>query len=380
MADDAYVILTGAKNNAGDFLIRHRAIGVLGRTRPDRKLVKLDAWKPCGDKELEAINTSRALLLVGGPSLQKDMHPRIYPLTSDLDRIKVPIIMMGVGWKSESGTWPHSRDYRFTPDSLRLINRVAESGHFSSVRDYHSENVLRHHGMTNVVTTGCPALFADESERAAERPATIRSVGFSLGVSFLDSKRMRDQMRDIILKLRDQLAAPRFVVAFHHSLADGFLATHGASNDHLTRHREFAGWLTEQGIEYADISGSAERMIDFYSQIDLHIGYRVHAHILMTSLSKNSILLAEDGRGIALKDVIGKSVIDAIEKIDVSKASKVLARYAGYDRFHPSPDLRDEIVGVVHNEVANGFVRSQTSAGAAQLLWTQMTNFTKQLP
>lgn len=283
MADDAYVILTGAKNNAGDFLIRHRAIGVLGRTRPDRKLVKLDAWKLCGDKELDAINTS-------------------------------------------------------------------------------------------------PALFADESERAAERPATIRSIGFSLGVSFLDSKRMRDQMRDIILKLRDQLAAPRFVVAFHHSLADGFLATHGASNDHLTRHREFAGWLTEQGIEYADISGSAECMIDFYSQIDLHIGYRVHAHILMTSLSKNSILLAEDGRGIALKDVIGKSVIDAIEKIDVSKASKVLARYAGYDRFHPSPDLRDEIVGVVHNEVANGFVRSQTSAGAAQLLWTQMTNFTKQLP
>lgn len=308
------------------------------------------------------------------------MHPRIYPLVSDLEWIKVPNILMGVGWKSESGTWAHSRDYRFTPDSLRLINRAAESGYLSSVRDYHSENVLRHHGITNVVTTGCPALFADESERAAERPPTIRSVGFSLGVSFLDSKRMRDQMRDIILKLREQLGAPRFVVAFHHSLADGFLATHGASSDHLTRHREFAGWLTEQVIEYADISGSAERMIDFYSEMDLHIGYRVHVHILMTSLSKNSILLAEDGRGIALKDVIGKSVIDAIKKIDVSKASKALARYAGYDRFHLSPDLCDEIVEVVQSEVANGFVRSQTSAAAAQLLWTQMTNFTKQLP
>ncbi len=283
--------------------------------------------------------------------------------------------MMGVGWKSESGTWRHSRDYRFTSDSLKLIHRAAESGHFSSVRDYHSENVLRHHGMTNVVTTGCPALFADQSERAAERPTTIRSVGFSLGVSFLDSKRMRDQMRDIILKLSDQLAAPRFVVAFHHSLAGGFLATNGASNEHLTRHREFAGWLTEQGIEYADISGSAERMIDFYSQMDLHIGYRVHAHILMTSLSKNLILLADAGCGIVVKDVV-----DAIEKIDVSKASKLLACFAGYDSFHPSPNLREEIAGVVHNKVATGFIRSQTSARAAQLLWTQMTSFTKQLP
>lgn len=64
------------------------------------------------------------------------------------------------------------------PDSLRLIHHAAESGHFSSVRDYHSENMHQHHGITNVVTTGCPALSADESERAAERPATIRSVGF----------------------------------------------------------------------------------------------------------------------------------------------------------------------------------------------------------
>lgn len=132
---------------------------------------------------------------------------------------------------------------------------------------------------------------------------------------------MRDQMRGIILKLRDQLAAPRFVVSFLYSLADRFLTTYSASNDHLTRHRKFAGCLTEPGIEYADIFGSAERMIDFYSQIDLHIGDRVHAHILMTSMSTNSILRAEDGRGIALKDVIGKPVIDAIEKIDVSNAS-----------------------------------------------------------
>ena len=121
-------------------------------------------------------------------------------------------------------------------------------------------------------------------------------------------------------------------------------------------------------------------MIDFYSKVDFHVGYRVHAHILMTSLAKKSILLAEDGRGIALKDVLGNGVIDAIEKINMSKVSKALAHFTSYDRFHPSPFLNDEIIGVVRNEIANGFVRSHTSAACAQRLWPLMVNFTKQLP
>lgn len=51
----------------------------------------------------------------------------------------------------------------------------------------------------------------------------------------------------------------------------------------------------------------------FYLQMHLHIGYKFHAHILMTSWSKNSILFAKDGGGIALREVIGNSMIDSNE-------------------------------------------------------------------
>lgn len=100
----------------------------------------------------------------------------------------------------------------------------------------------------------------------------------------------------------------------------------------------------------------------------------------MTSLSKNSILLAEVGRGIALTKGICKSVIDTIEKVDVSKASNALACYAGCERFHQSTDFCDEIAYVVGDEVANGFIRSQPLAAFAQLLRTPMANSTQQLP
>lgn len=379
MTENAYVVLTGAKNNAGDFLIKRRAIEALERTRPDRNLVLYDAWKPFEEKDLDVVNSARALILAGGPSLQKDMYPRIYPLVRDLDRIKVPVVTMGVGWKSETGTWEHSRSYEFSPSTLSLIRKLSDSGYTSSVRDYHSENALRHHGMSNVMTTGCPALFAGDTAQTGDRDE-IRTIGFSLGVSFLKSARMQAQMREVITKLRDEIRNAELVVAFHHSLDDSFLKTHGASEQHLRGHRVFAEWLSEQGISYTDISGSAERMIDFYSGMDFHIGYRVHAHILMTSLGKKSVLLAEDGRGIALKEVIGNSVIDAIEDVRVSKASRVLSRFAGYDRYRPSPLLPREILAMVREEISTGFIRSRSSSKTAELLWSKMDHFTRQLP
>lgn len=43
---DYYVILTGSKNNAGDFLIKYRAKKLFAALRSDREIVDLDAWKP----------------------------------------------------------------------------------------------------------------------------------------------------------------------------------------------------------------------------------------------------------------------------------------------------------------------------------------------
>ena len=46
--------------------------------------------------------------------------------------------------------------------------------------------------------------------------------------------------------------------------------------------------------EVIDVSYD-EKKIDMYLDFDLHIGYRVHAHIYFLSKSKPSILLHEDG-------------------------------------------------------------------------------------
>ncbi|MGH8370059.1 MAG: polysaccharide pyruvyl transferase family protein, partial [Gammaproteobacteria bacterium] len=298
---DNYVLLTGGKSNAGDFLIKKRAIALLGALRPDRQLIDVNAWEPVDDTRLEIINRSKALILTGGPALQKNMYPGVYPLRENLDEIEVPILALGIGWKSLTGNWSDTRNYPLSRDTLRLLQRIDRSGYLSSVRDYHTLNVLFHHGFNNFQMTGCPALYSPESEWSPNLNSPIKKVSFSLGVSFLSSKVMEQQMQSMLSMLGDKFGNSRVTTVFHHSTSQTFLKTHNATRHHLKGHLKFIEWLEARSFPYVDISGSADRMIEHYSGTDMHVGYRVHAHILMSSISKPSILLAEDGRGKALK-------------------------------------------------------------------------------
>ena len=132
---DRFVILTGAKSNAGDYLIKYRAMQLLSALRPDRDIVDYDGWITLTDEQLDVVNQSRALILTGGPALQYKMYPGVFPLIDDLTRIKVPILTLGIGWKSAAGRWPDTHDYPLSEKSIELIKTIDESPCRSSVRD-----------------------------------------------------------------------------------------------------------------------------------------------------------------------------------------------------------------------------------------------------
>ena len=126
-----------------------------------------------------------------------------------------------------------------------------------------------------------------------------------MGVNFINSKSLESEMKQIILILKKRFQENDFKVVFHHSLdKEKYLSTHNAKLHFLNKHRLFSNWLKQQSIEFVDVSGSVEGLKDIYNECDLHVGFRVHAHIFMCSKSKPSILINEDGRGKALNDVL----------------------------------------------------------------------------
>ena len=384
---DRYVLLTGGRNNAGDYLIKYRAKQLLSALRPDRTIVDYDAWKLLTPEQLEVINQSRALLLTGGPSLQYRMRPSIYPMVEDLNRIRAPIIMMGIGWKSPDGSWESTHRYPLSPATLELLKRIDKTGYSSSVRDYHTANVLFHYGLKNVLMTGCPALYSLEHiGKASASLKDVKKVSVSLGASFVHNTGMEQAMKRLVLELRERFKSQEMTVTFHHSLnREQFVSTYNGNRVFLERHLTFADWLRQRGIPYVDISGSEQKLIEHYSRCDLHVGYRVHAHIFMSSVSKPSILINEDGRGRALRDVTGGICLDgytysAGRPSLLGKVKSRLFGTASDSSLRPSLAASADVLSQIEYEIATGFPRIGQARGNIDRHFDVMRRFIAQLP
>ncbi|WP_063669838.1 polysaccharide pyruvyl transferase family protein [Aliivibrio fischeri] len=377
-----YVILTGSKNNAGDFLIKYRAKELFKGLRPDRDIIDINGWEELDDNKLEIINNSESLILMGGPALSKKMVPNVYNLPEDLSKIKVPIIMMGVGWHSTKGEWEDSKSYTLNNRTKELIEKISSSGHESSVRDYHTQNVLFNYGYKNVIMTGCPALY-DLTEVNNRKPDMSRpkKIAYSLGVSFKESKKMFAQMQNILTELRSAYGNNTEIeVVFHHGLGDNYKNANGSSHGLIRTQKKYLNWLKENDYKYIDISGSAENLIKYYSNVDLHVGYRVHAHIFMNSISKNSILLNEDGRGKALKNVIGGVTFDSYTSCTHNKFISLLHKLAiPFDNYSSVKNIEVDIVNAIDYELSSG-VRFKSGFQNIDAHFEKMQTFISKLP
>ena len=305
---------------------------------------------------METINGAAAFLLLGGPALRQNMYPSIYPLVDDLSRITAPISLMGAGWHAFPGTWEDSRRYPYTKATLGLLRRIDDSGLPISVRDYRTLNTLHAAGLNAGRMTGCPALYVPEmigrpfAGFSLDQP---RKLVFSLGVNFIKSKTQEAQSKTLITSLRDRFPAAEFVVAFHHSIDPAVTeAVYGKRPRFIQRHLRMARWLDEAGIAYEDISGGVEKLLALYESADFHVGYRVHAHICMSSLRKPSVLLTEDGRGRGLKEVLGGLVFDAYEKYNNAIVPRALTRLKVYDmdRYPAAPGVVEDVLAALTYE------------------------------
>ncbi len=119
------VVLHGAKINSGDFLIREKGVALLKQVLPDYEIVQKPSWESL-QSDLQMINESQGVIILGGPAISHSVYPLGIPLVENLDDIKVPMYMLGVG----SYIYPHYRisNYSFSEkrsSSLKNAVRLA---------------------------------------------------------------------------------------------------------------------------------------------------------------------------------------------------------------------------------------------------------------
>jgi hypothetical protein len=307
-----YILLSGARKNVGDFLIAERGLALLARYRPDRTLDVWDRATPFDDK-LQTVNSARAVILLGGPGYAADFWPGVYPLAEDLSRLEVPVIPMALGWCGEPARRPER--FAFDEGALRALRLLYGKIDLGACRDEATQAILRRHGIANTLVTGCIVWHDLESfGRAFSAPEPIARVVFTPGAR----RALLLQNAALLRAVRRRFPGAEIACVFHRGL------THDA---HTRRSDVWAArWLRRvalrQGCVVVDAAFDTEK-IRFYRDCDLHVGYRLHAHLAFLSMRKPSFLMQEDGRGIGASASLGTHDVYAF---DEDALTRLLAR------------------------------------------------------
>jgi hypothetical protein len=145
----------------------------------------------------------------------------------------------------------------------------------------------------NVELGGCPALFDPETlDRGFAPPAQIERIV----VTAPAGRRFYPQFFELCRAVRGRFPLAQIVASFHRGLdAD----RHTRRRSALALRAVAAAARRLWRVEPVDTAYDTGR-IAFYRDMDLHVGYRVHAHVFFQAAHKPSFLLQEDTRGLGM--------------------------------------------------------------------------------
>jgi hypothetical protein len=256
--------------NIGDGFILDSAIRLIGK----KPCALYSSRAPLNASDITRINESSALLIAGANTLKDrfeitpgfDLHL--------LDRIKVPVMLMGLGHYGD----PKATAHGLNRESSGLLRAILERFPLMSVRCDASQKYVMAalpEMAERVLMTSCPVAYTvDQVNRRFDASRALTNVV----VTITDRTRIDEQLWMLAF------AKARFP-ALHHTLA--LHQDHG--NQPLWRHAEKLGYRVFRSARYEDF-------IDLYASADLHFGNRVHGHLKCLAMGICSYLAPFDLR------------------------------------------------------------------------------------
>jgi len=305
--DKPYILLSGAIKNIGDFLIFYRSKELI-KNYVTTNIIEINRWESLDDK-LEMVNSSRGIIICGGPGFSEEMYPKVYSLVSDLDKLKVPIFTLGVGWSGVPEKLP--LQFKFSNKSKLLMDYIDSNTEYYSCRDIITFNILNNLHYKKVLMTGCPVWYDINS---LNKPLKIKSEYNKIVFTTPANINLTFQTIKLIYLLKKKFPKSEVNVSFHRGIGlDKY-----TSPRQVLSYNIMSGFSKLIGFKVIDVSYDLKK-IDFYGDCDLHIGYRVHAHLYFLSKRLPSYLISEDGRGIGMNETLSLPNIVAWDKNIIKK-------------------------------------------------------------
>jgi hypothetical protein len=267
------LLLHRAVRNAGDSLILERAHRLIADMYPDVPLDAAEAWHRLdGQIPADVLRSYRAVILCGGPGYARRIH-KLYPI-GPLDQLP-PLVLLAPGSRIDPGTEGQLSSFRFDSKDRDFLDHVLSRTQYLGARDPLTVELLGQNGYGRVLMTGDPAWYdLDAIDRPVRAPRELGVVAFTPPAN----PAYYGQASRFVEALADAMPRARGHVVFHRGVQSRFAAV-----------AERRSWRCDE------ISGSADGF-GLYDEVDLHVGYRLHAHLYCISRGIPSYIIAEDSR------------------------------------------------------------------------------------
>ena len=268
-------------------------------------------------------------MLCGGPGLARRFHPKVFAMVDDLDAHPTPVLPLALGWSGTPAEDPEG--FKFSRRSLAALRAIHSRIGWSGVRDDLSLEIVRRANVGEVRRTGC---FAWYHLPSMGRP--LGSAGRVRRLAFTPAARRRPgglrEVASLLRRLRRRYPEAERHCVFHRGLRAEF------ETEAPTRERLATAALA-RGLGYRVVDASRDLgALELYGEVDLHVGYRVHAHLCTLSRRRPSLLIAEDGRGrgqaVALADPhdLRAGVGSLADAVDAALDQEEKSRWAASER------------------------------------------------
>jgi hypothetical protein len=300
-----FLLLHRALRNAGDSLIHERARRLIAAVHPGEELLEAEGWRPLSEQVPRAtLRSARAVIVAGGPGYAPGMAER-YPLGLD-PTSDPPLVLLALGSAIVPGTARQVAAFRFDETSRAFLDGVLSRTPYLGARDELTAGLLRRAGYDQVLMTGDPAWYdLAVIDEPPHRPAGIERLAFTPPAGPIHFAQAVDLAR---------------------ALAAAYPSASGRIVHHRGRQRPFSRLAAQLGWDEVDITGGADGFATF-DEVDVHVGYRVHAHLYCLSHGRPSWLVAEDSRGIGVLQTLGPLGVAGVRARDDGAIQRAAMRW-----------------------------------------------------
>lgn len=362
-------LLSGADKNAGDFLITKRSVDLIRHFHPEASIFQYKRNEGLSSR-VEEINESDYLVFAGGPGYLPRAYPEKFPLVKDLKDLSPRFFALGMGSYTKG---PSVAGYDFSAQTRKLLDRFTEDGMRLGCRDLVSKRVLESNGYADTVFTGCPAWYdikivKDELQNDVRYriPSDIKRIAISDPAATSNVS----VAKQLVVSLRKLFPNAELLFVFHR----GWVGDRYTDMLSAQRKGELHKWLSDRGIRSVDISYSCDGF-EVYNTVDVHVGFRVHAHIFCLSQRMPSFLIEEDGRGYGANEALGLSHVGPLMMTSFRLMLEKVARRFGAGVSYPvrsGMQMVADMEKIILDEMDGGFALTEKAFDRMRLAFFEM--------